>query len=435
MEPYLLIILPFLLLLSALFSGSETAFFSLSNFEILELEEENPTRGKIVRRLLESPDLLLNGILLGNLVVNISATAIATIILHNYAQQSGWSEQVVYFFDVVGMTFILIVFCEVSPKVFAVVFARKFALRLTWFVQAWIYLLGPFIRVLVRFSSWIKKLLTGRAEDRKILEEELKLMVDMSAEQGDLEMEEKMIIHNIFELGDTMVREIMVPRPDIHGFVLDTPVDEIVKKVRELGFSRYPVYEGDLDNIRGVLYAKDLLDYCYDFKKPASLQELVRDVRYVPETKRCSETLREFQERRQYMGIVVDEFGGTEGLVTVEDIMEEIIGEIQDEHDEEEPLLVQQEDGTWLVDGKINFEDLAESLGLKIAEDEGYETLGGFIFSHFGRLPLPGESFDYDGFRFVITKLARRRILKVRIARLLPPEPEPGGENQETAGK
>lgn len=435
MEPYLFIILPVLLLLSAVFSASETAFFSLSNFETLQLEEENPARGRMVRRLLEEPDLLLNGILLGNLVVNVCATAIATIILHNYGMRAGWTEQVVYLADVVGMTFILVVFCEVSPKVYAIVFARKLAPKLTWFIQAWIFLFGPLIRLLVWFSSWFRRLFAGRGDHRQLLEEELKLMVDMSAEQGDLEMEEKIIIHNIFELGDTMVREIMVPRTDIHGLSIEAPVDKIVQMVRELGFSRYPVYEGDLDNIRGVLYAKDLLDYCYDFKKSASIEDLMRDVCYVPETKRCSETLREFQERRQYMGIVVDEFGGTEGLVTVEDIMEEIIGEIQDEHDEEEPLIVQQDENTWLVDGKINIEDLAESLGLKTVEDEGYETLGGFIFTHFGRLPLPGESFDYDGFRFLITKLARRRILKVRIGKLIPPEQQPGGGSPEAGGK
>ncbi|MFH1070538.1 MAG: hemolysin family protein [Candidatus Glassbacteria bacterium] len=428
MEPYLLIILPVLLVLSALFSSSETAYFSLSSFEILQLEEENPARGRVVRRLLENPDLLLNGILLGNLVVNVCATAVATILLHTYGLEAGWSEKVIYFTDVVGMTFILIVFCEVSPKVHAIVVAKKQALRLTWFMQAWLFLAGPFIRVLVWISSWFKKLFAASSEDRQMLEEELKLMVDMSAEQGDLDIEEKMIIHNIFELSDKMVREIMVPRTDIHGFSIDTPLEEIIRQVREIGFSRYPIYQGDLDDIRGFLYAKDLLGYCYNFKKPASIEELMREVYYVPETKRCSETLREFQERRHYMGIVVDEFGGTEGLVTVEDIMEEIIGEIQDEHDEEEPLIVQQDENTWLMDGKINIEDLTDSLGLKISEDEGYETLGGFIFTHFGRLPYPGESLDYGGLRFVITKLARRRILKVRIARLPQPEQSPGGD-------
>jgi len=252
-------------------------------------------------------------------------------------------------------------------------------------------------------------------------------MVDITAEQGDLEQKEKTIIHNIFELSETMVREIMVPRTDIKGLSIDTPLEEMLKAVEETGHSRFPVYRGNLDNIRGILYAKDLLDYVYGFKNFGSIEELLHDIFYVPETKRCGETLREFQERHMYMGIVIDEYGGTEGLVTVEDIMEEIIGEIQDEHDAEEPLLVEESDGTYLVDGKINVEDLSEKLALEL-DGEGYETLGGFVFTKFDRLPHPGEYFDYQGFRFVISKLSKRRIWKVRITRL--PEPEDNGTEE-----
>ena len=428
MEIYLLIAFIGLLLMSAVFSSSETAFFSLSNFEIAQLEEDHPESGKQVRQLLENPDLLLNGILLGNLVVNISATAIATILLHRLGTQAGWSGQIVYLCDVIGMTFILVVFCEISPKVYAITNARRHALRLTRLIRTWFFIAHPFIQLLVRFSSWFKGLFSRFEQDREILEEELKLMVDISAEQGDLEQAEKTIIHNIFELFETMVREIMVPRTDIKGLSVDTPLEEIIATVEETGHSRFPVYDGDLDNIRGILYAKDLLDYIYGYKEFESVEKLLHDIYYVPETKRCGETLREFQERHMYLGIVVDEYGGTEGLVTVEDIMEEIIGEIQDEHDEEEPLLVREKTGNYLVDGKINIEDLSQKLGLEL-EGEGYETLGGFVFTKFGRLPHPGEYFDYQAFRFVITKLSKRRIWKVRIERLAEPGQEPGDEN------
>ncbi len=428
MEIYLLIVFVGLLLMSAVFSSSETAFFSLSNFEIAQLEEDQPTYGKQVRQLLENPELLLNGILLGNLVVNISATAVATILLHRLGSQVGWSEQIVYLCDVIGMTFILVVFCEISPKVYAIANASRHALRLTWFIRGWFFIAHPFIRLLVRFSLWFKGLFSKLEQDREILEEELKLMVDMSAEQGDLEQEEKTIIHNIFELSETMVREIMVPRTDIKGISIDAPLEEIVKTIEETGHSRFPVYDGDLDNIRGILYAKDLLDYIYTFKRFETVEKLLHDIYYVPETKPCDKTLREFQERHMYMGIVVDEYGGTEGLVTVEDIMEEIIGEIQDEHDEEEPLLVEEKAGIYLVDGKINIEDLSEKLGLEL-DGRGYETLGGFVFTKFDRLPHPGEYFDYHGFRFVITKLSKRRIWKVRIEQLPEPEEETTAEN------
>ncbi|MBD3328585.1 DUF21 domain-containing protein, partial [Candidatus Peregrinibacteria bacterium] len=409
MELVLLIIFPFLLGLSALFSSSETAFFSLSNFELAQLEEENPARGRRVRKLLESPDLLLNGILLGNLVVNICATAVATLLLHGYSQHLGLSEKMVYLVDVAGMTLILLIFCEISPKVYAISNASRHALRLTWFIRLWVLLSRPLVSLLVSFSTWFKSFFARSEEDREMLEEELKLMVDISAEQGDLELEEKKIIHNIFELFDTMVREIMVPRTDIKGIPIDTPLEDMVRIVKETGHSRFPVFEGELDNIKGVLYAKDLLNYIYRFHEITSVEDLLREAYYVPETKLCGDTLREFQRKHIYMGIVVDEYGGTEGLVTVEDIMEEIIGEIQDEHDEEEPLLVRRDDGSILVDGKINMQDLAESLTIEV-DEEGYETLGGFVFTRFGRLPHPGENFDFKNLRFTVTKLSRRRI-------------------------
>ena len=417
MELYLLIAFPLFILLSAVFSSAETAYFSLSNFELSQLEEEHPKVGRQVRRLLESPDRLLSGILMGNLMVNIGATAVATILLHELGQQAGWSERLIYLVDVIGMTLILLVLGEISPKVYAMANARKQAMRVTWFIRGWLMIFRPVIGIMVRFSAWFKGLFSSAREDRQILEEELKLMVDISAEQGDLEQGEKTMIHNIFELSETMVREIMVPRTDILGIALDTPLDEVVKFVQEMGHSRYPVYEGDLDNLRGILYAKDLLDYTYRFREINSMVELLHDIYYVPEAKRCGETLRDFQERRQYMGIVVDEYGGTEGLVTVEDIMEEIIGEIQDEHDEEEPLIVEKTPGQFLVDGKINIEDLSETLGVQL-EGEGYESLGGYILTKFGRLPHAGEFFEAEHYRFTITKLAKRRIWKVQINRL-----------------
>ncbi len=433
MEPYLLISFPLLLALSAVFSSSETAFFSLSSFELFQLEEEHPLRGKRVRKLMENTDILLNGILLGNLVVNICATAVATVLLHGFGLSQGWSDQLVYLLDVAGMTLTLLIFCEISPKVYAIGDAPALALRVSWFIRWWLIVMRPFILVLVWFSSWFKGLFSHGAEDHRILEDELKLMVDISAEQGDLEQQEKRIIHNIFELGETMVREIMVPRTDIQGFSLDMPLQEMIDTVRDKGYSRYPVYDGDLDNIVGLLYAKDLLDYVYGIKQIESVRDLLRTEHYVPETKFCDETLREFQEQHVYMGIVVDEYGGTEGLVTVEDIMEEIIGEIQDEHDEEEPLIEARSDGTWLVEGKIDIDDLAENLGLELDEQEqGYDSLGGFLLTRFGRLPTPGETVEYGGFSFTVTKLVRRRIWKVRIARLSGPDgPAAPGKNSQ----
>jgi len=417
MELYLILAFPVLIIFSAIFSSSETAFFSLSPIDISELEEENPARGRKVRRLLETPDLLLSGILLGNLIVNICATAVATILLHIYGTKLGLSTEMVYLVDIAGMTILLLVLGEISPKVYAITNARKVSLEMAWFINLWLMAARPVVGLMVKISFLFKRLFSRGEEDRQILEEELKMLVDISAERGNLEQEEKKLIHNIFELSETMVREIMVPRTDIYGIPVDAPLEEVLKIIREKGHSRFPVYRQDLDNIVGVLYAKDILGYLFDLRKLDSLEELVREIYYVPETKRCGETLREFQKKGTYMGIVVDEYGGTEGLVTVEDIMEEIIGEIQDEHDTEEPLLVEESKGTYLVDGKMNIDDLSDRLGIGLV-GEGYETLGGFILTMFDRLPHAGEYVDFEDLRFLIVKLSKRRITKVRISRL-----------------
>ena len=435
MDIYLFLILcfPMLLVLSGLFSGTETAFFSLSNFELSQLEEEHPRRGTAVRALLEKPDVLLNGILLGNLVVNISATAVATIVLHHFGSEAGWSDRVVYLVDIIGMTFVLLICGEISPKVYAITHARSLALRMTAFLRAWLWLARPIIGLLTAFTSWFKGLFREGQTDRQVLEEELKMMVDKTAEQGDLEQEEKRMIHNIFDLSETMVREIMVPRIDIEGVAIETSPEQLIEIVKMTRHSRLPVYQEDLDNIIGLLYTRDLLSHIYELDKPQPLDKMIRDVYYVPETKYCGELLREFQEKRVYMGIVVDEYGGTEGLVTVEDIMEEIIGDIQDEHDTEEPLFIQQSQDVYQVDGLMNIEDLAEKLGIDL-EGEGYETLGGFIFARLGRLPHPGEWIDDQGFRFIVTKLVKRRISKVRVIRLPRPDNEADEENKTDTG-
>ena len=418
MEIYflLLAVLVLLLILSGTFSSLEVAFFSLSNFELAQLEDDYPVRGKRVRRMLEEPDRLLNGILLGNLLVNICATAVATVISHHFGLQLGLSERIIYLIDVFVMTLVLLIFSEISPKIYAVSNPKKLAMSMVSFISTWLILSRPFIDLLTFFSNWFKSLIT-RDSSREMLEEELKMMVDLTAEKGELEQEEKQMIHNIFHLTDTMVREIMVPRIDIQAIAIDTPMDEVLKILKETGYSRLPVFQNDLDNIVGLFYAKDLLSGIYDFKEGKDIRSLMRDVYYVPETKRCAELLRDFQERGVYLGIVVDEYGGTEGLISVEDLMEEIVGEIQDEHDIEEPDFVKLGRGSYLVDGLMNIDDLSEELGVDLS-GEGYETLGGFIFTQFGRIPHPGEMVEAQGYRFIITRLVKRRISKARIDRI-----------------
>ena len=254
-------------------------------------------------------------------------------------------------------------------------------------------------------------------------EDEIRHLVDIAEEEEEIEEDERELIHSIFEFGDTVVREVMVPRPDMITIPSDATLDDALKTIVKAGYSRIPLYEGDNDNIVGVLYAKDLLKRVHESRRDTKVSVIGRSPTFVPEQKKVAELLREMQEQRVHMAVVVDEYGGTAGLVTIEDLIEEIVGEIVDEYDQEEPLVEPIDEDTIRVDAKMPIDEVNELLHAELPHEEWY-TVGGLVFGLTGRVPTQGERVKFDSLEFMTERVTGRRIQKVVITKL-PPEPEP----------
>jgi putative hemolysin len=256
-----------------------------------------------------------------------------------------------------------------------------------------------------------------------ITEEELKTLLDTSEEEGVLEQEEKQMLRNVITFGDTMVHEVMTPRIDMKAADVNMPIIKLVNLIVDCGHSRIPIYENSVDNIIGIVHAKDLLPALATGQSAADVRSLMRCIGHVPENKRVDELLEEFRRSKSQITIVQDEYGGTAGLATVEDLLEEIVGEIQDEYDEEQPKIVHLDDGSAEVDARLHIDDVNEGLDLNLESDD-FDTIGGFVFGLFGHMPLKGETIDYDSVTFTITEADGRRVYRIRIALREPDDDE-----------
>ncbi len=414
----LLFLLILLLLLSAFFSGTETTFFSLSGFQISKMEEEKRANAGIVRSLMNRSDLLLNGVLLGNLIVNVLLTATAALLSYLVFTAKGFSENIVFLMDILVVSFFLLIFGEVTPKIYAIENAERLAPRIAPFLRSWVFLLKPILMAMTAFSNFFGKLFYSRDATQAHTPEELKSLLDISEMGGDLESETKDMISSIFDFGETKVKEIMVPRIDIVGVDIDTDVECLLSLVQESEHSRIPVYRDSIDQIVGIVYAKDLLKHVFLEEKKGTIEHLLKNAYFVPESKMISDLLKELQRERIHMAIVVDEYGGTAGLVTLEDILEEIVGEIRDEYDEEEQMFRKLDENAYLVNGKLDIDDLSDLLGTEI-EGEGFETVGGLIYQALGRIPHQGEKVIVDDVRFIVSKVLGKRIVRVKVIRVM----------------
>ncbi|RMD85811.1 MAG: HlyC/CorC family transporter [Calditrichaeota bacterium] len=409
-----------LLALSALFSGSETAFFSLPASILERFKKSRIKSEKRVAALMQNPRQLLITIVVGNTVVNITTASLAAILTTRVGAILQWNSHVILVIDVLVVTFVLLIVSEILPKVMAVRNAEKFARRFSGFIQFTYYLFFPVTYLLARFTSLLQHRLGLKAEKTQISEDELLALADVGEEYGTLEEEEREIIHSIFEFGETTVKEIMVPRTDMVCIEVHTPYTELLKIVRGKLHSRIPIYKERIDNIVGILYIKDLLPYLYHRKKGAKidLTKLMREPYFVPEQKKISELLKEFQKNRIHMALVVDEYGGIAGLVTLEDIIEEIVGEIQDEYDKELPMITRINETTFVVDGRMQLEELNEELHLNLPEESGVETISGFILNLMGSVPKEKEKVRYNGYLFTVEQVIKNRIKKVKIEKI-----------------
>jgi len=405
-----------LLLFSAFFSASETAYFSLPKSTVEKYARSKSVVARQVATLLKEPRRLLIGIIIGNTLVNVAVASIATVITTKWIVEYQLNETLTLLLNVVVVSFVILFFSEILPKITAVKNAQKlsrqFALPLTFFH----YLFYPLSYVLDLFTQLLTSATGKKANKFTLTETELRTLVDVGEEKGALLKEEKEMIHGIFELHGTVAREIMVPRTDMVCLEKEASLNTVLKVVKEKMHSRIPVYDETVDNIVGILYIKDLLPFIR--KRSAAdfnLEKLVRPAYYVPEQKKINELLREFQAQRIHMAIVVDEYGGTAGLVTLEDVIEEIVGEIQDEYDKETPLIEKVNEFTFIVDGSMPIDEINEELNLDLPTEEGVDTLAGFLLGQFGSVPKPKQKISFNGYEFVIEKATKKRIQKVRL--------------------
>ncbi len=398
-----------LLLVSAFFSASETAVFSANKMRIRHMAEEGERKAILTRSLLEQPSRLISTILVGNNIVNIAATALATSIAIGIFGDAGTGIATGV------MTLLVLVFGEITPKTFAAKRAEFVALRVSRAIGLFGKLFYPVVLILNFITGIIVKLLGGSYPERSIVtEEEIRMLVGVGQEEGLLDEDEKEMIESIFEFDDTVVREVMVPRIDIIAADEKEDIEYVINLVVAVGHSRIPVYGQTIDNIVGVIYVKDLLQPLLERGEEREIAELMRPAYYVPESKKVRDLFAEMRKEKIHMAIVLDEYGGTAGIVTIEDLIEEIVGEIQDEFDNEEIPVEVQDDGSYLVDARMPIDDINDLLDFDLPDEE-FDTISGLVFNSLGRIPVEGESVEIDGLKIVVEKVVGRRITKLRL--------------------
>jgi putative hemolysin len=396
-----------LIVCSAILTGAEAAYFSLGRARLKRVAAESETAKPHFAR---AHDLLVT-LLVGITVINIGAAALAATIAQDmFGDRWGLVVQIVV------LVFIITTFGEVLPMTLAVKYPERF-LALAGRPVAWLGVLLRPVRAILTGLTDLTLRLIGREQvaPAMLTEEELRTLVDVGASEGVVEREEREMIHKVFELEDTPVRAVMVPRTDMVCLDVETAPAEILPALREHLHSRVPVYEGSIDVIVGILYTKDLLPYLQGLPEGFDLRAHLHPPYFVPESKRADTLLQEFQAKKLHMAIVVDEYGGTAGLVTLEDLLEELVGEIADEFDEPERLIQRLDATTFRVAGKLPIEDLNSVTGLRIA-NEGYDTVGGWVLHLFGRVPRRAERTETPELWLTVEKMERTRIVEVLVS-------------------
>jgi putative hemolysin len=424
-----LLVIVLLTLLEGFFVAGEIALVSIRRSRVEQLVEEGRPGARRVRRLLDEPGRFLAVSQLGLTVIGFFASAYAAVSLtahladwlRGFGMDSGTADALSLIVVTVILALFTIVFAELVPKTLALAYAERFAIALSLPIEFLARALSPLIRLLTGITSAIAGLFGARATaEAQITAEELRLIVERGGEQGVLEAEEEQMINAVIELGDRRVHEVMIPRIDIAAMPVTATFDEAIKTFVDEGHSRVPVYEDTVDEIVGILYAKDLLPFLAAAAGPRpELRTLLRAPVYIPESMTIDDLLHEFQRRKVHIAIVLDEYGGTAGLVTIEDLLEEIVGEIQDEYDTEEPMVVRLSDDEARVDGRAAVDELSELFDLNIdfEDEDEYDTVGGLIYHRIGGIPSPGDRVELDGLTLTVESTDGRRVGKVLVAR------------------
>jgi putative hemolysin len=440
-----ILFLVFLTFLEGFFVASEIALVSVRRSRIDQLVEEGNPRARRVRKLLDDPGRFLAVAQIGLTFIGFFASAFAAVSLvsglEGLLTSLGMAADAAGGTALIVVTVILalftIIFAELIPKSIALASPERFALILSRPIDVIARLLGPVVTVMAGITKWVARSIgVDINQEAQISADELRLIVERGGEQGVLEAEEEQMINAVIELGDRRVHEVMIPRVAIAGLGSDATLEQAIDLVIEVGHSRIPVYHDSIDEIVGILYAKDLLPYLKPDAGPRpQLRKLLRPPVLVPESMTIDDLLHELQRRKVHIAIVLDEYGGTAGLVTIEDLLEEIVGEIQDEYDVEEPMVVRLSDHEARVDGRADVDELLElfDLDLKLEDAEEYDTVGGLLYHRVGGVPAPGDSIDVDGLRLTVETTDGRRVGKVLVTRRLDGAPpgEADGPNGE----
>ena len=397
-----------LIFLSAFFSGSETAFMSVNRVKIKEKVQSGDEHAAKVDKLLQNQTRLLTTILIGNNLVNIATSSIATAM----AIELFGSKGVGIATGVV--TLLILVFGEITPKSLgnnrAIDYAKAAAVPLYFLeiiLSPFIYLFTKIVNLFVKDKSLISSAFLS--------EEEIRRFVDVSQREGVIKETEQEMIQSVFEFDDTLVKEIMVPRIDMVCIEKDASLSELIKLGVKKGHSRIPVFEESIDNIIGLIYIKDLLELLIKERQDVTIEEFVKPIYFIPEGKPINELLTEMKERKEHMAIVVDEYGGTSGLITIEDLLEEIVGDIQDEFDLEKSHIEVIDENKLLLDGRVDIEELNNYLKEPLSESNDYETLSGLILYYLNRLPVQGEKLELENVTFIIESIIDNRIRKIKL--------------------
>ncbi|SDD84590.1 hemolysin family protein [Natrinema hispanicum] len=416
--------------LSAFFSSSEIALFSIPKHRVEGMAEDGIPGAERVKALKEDPHRLLVTILVGNNIVNIAMSSIATAILGLYL--GGLTAVTV---ATLGITAVVLLFGESAPKSYAVENTESWSIRVAGPLKVAEKLMFPLVVLFDYLTRQINRLTgsTGAIETPYVTRDEIQEMIESGEREGVLEEEEHEMLQRIFRFNNTIVKEVMTPRLDMTAVPKDADIDEAIETCIQSGHARVPVYEGSLDNVQGVVHIRDLvrdLNYGESGTDELELADLIQPTLHVPESKNVDELLSEMRENRMHMALVIDEFGTTEGLVTMEDMIEEIVGEIL-EGGEEQPIEAIDED-TVLVRGEVNIEDVNETLEIDLPEGQEFETIAGFIFNRAGRLVEEGEEITYDGVRITVETVENTRIMKARLKKLAVPDDDAAAEHDET---
>ncbi len=417
MEPGFLIIILCLIFI-ALLSSSEVAFIAFNRIRIRHLIEKGSSRAETAQKIRDQHDRLFSAVILSGNLFTVLATSVGTALALKF-----FGEEYGIIISTIIMTFLTVIFGELAPKTFAVTHAEKVALFMAKPMEMYIKLISPLVWIFNKLSNLIIRFFGGEIKPTPqfLTEEEMKAMISIGEEEGTLEKEEKEMLHKVFEFGDKKVSEAMVPRTEIVAIPEDAAVADVLELITTERYSRYPVIKETVDNIIGILYVKDILIEMAkeEIAPDTSIATLIRDAYYIPESKMVTELLDEMQKHKFQIAIIVDEHGGTAGLITLEDIMEEIVGGLQDEFEaieaEKEVEIV--DESTLVVSGFTGIDEVNELVGVELKSGE-FNTIGGLLFGLFGHLPKVGEQLKYHGLKFLILDMDGKKIDKVKITKL-----------------